>query len=93
MVDVSFLEQKAKDLAKRTAGAIMAARLNTERSEVKRNASRKIEAARAGKAAALKSLDTQAQKGMKGKAGKALSQRAGVIQATTYHHDGVESVS
>lgn len=93
MIDVSFLEQKAKELAKKSAGAVMEARLSSERSAAKQEASRSIESATEGRGAALTSLDGQAQQGMKGKAGNELSRKAGTIQVAAYHRDGAESIS
>lgn len=93
MIDALFVKEKAKELAKKSAGAVVMARLMSERSNVKQEIARAIEEAREGRDSALTSLKRQSRKGMQGKAGTALFERAGSIQAAVYHRDGVEGVA
>lgn len=89
----ALLKEKAKEAARRTAGAIVAARLASERASLKRDSGRQIDAARAGQSAALAALNGRAGQGLPGEAGKVLAERAGTVRTKAYHRAGVEGVA
>ncbi|GAB2022142.1 hypothetical protein RyT2_12160 [Pseudolactococcus yaeyamensis] len=87
-----FLEEKAKELAKNTAGTLMSASVKKDLWLLENRSKSTIKGDSNLKKSALLSLSLRTQSGLKGKAGTAMNTKVKQIRAYNYYKDGAGSI-